>query len=523
MIQTMDTPPQGSAALPVVSSVHQEDSHPHHGTTPLERSSAGTSAPRIIFTSPAEAAVLVADEQVSTGEHIIRVDRVVTPDRGRVMVAASFIPKGRLVYDAVPQAAICDADNRQRRCGFCLASLLRISCGDNPVDDTARNNDGKDDNMDCVGCVGCGEIWYCNEDCRVRDWNAVHEMECGFLKRLYRGHEQATGQLGEQYQRAVDRYKDLDPYDQDYCRVLLRVLVIRFKEYLIWPGAVDNDHTRHELQKLKPLPFDDVVDLVENRELFSKDKVEGDMTDVARVLDAMQEYLDRHHRKGDWQGQGQLQGQGFKDGQDSVPRLTVDELLGLILKEESNSFGLYEYEASSASSPLPSRASYGLGLFVRGFTHSYNHSCAHNLYHVAHKSRLLFFAARDIQPGEELNITYMEFGSNHRIPGSRGQPWGPEQEQGRRAAFKKRRAYLKAIFHFDCGCPRCLWELSLDQQPHNGIVPEGERFIKEGLLCERAGCHGFYVSPEAWDIIRGEKGALRGVASWECVACGHHE
>lgn len=561
MLQTMDTPTQGNATLAVDSSVQhsinkpntrQEDSHHHHGTTPSEHTTAGISRSRVIFTSSAGAALVAGtatpsmitliDEQESTGERIFRIDRLLTPDRGRVMVAASFIPKGTLLYQAVPQAAICDAENRQKRCGSCLASLLKIDSGDNPVDGTARKYDERGASMHCVGCVGCGEIWYCDEECRVRDWNAIHELECGFLKGLYRAHGQETTQesnngiqLGEQHQRAVDRYKALDSYDQDYCRVLLRVLVIRFKEYLLWTGAVDKDHTRHELQKLKPLPFVDVFDLVENRECFSRDKLEGDMTDVARILDAMQEYLDQNHSKGHWQRQGQLQGQGLKDGQDSVPRLTMDELLGLILKEECNSFGLYEYQTpTAASSSSSSRASYGLGLFVRGYIHSYNHSCAHNVYHVAHGSQLLFFAARDIQPGEELNITYMEFGPKHRIPGNHDQPWGLEQEQERRAAFEKRRAYLKEIFHFDCGCPRCLWDLSLDQQQQqqssdgiapskDGRRPEEERFIKEGLLCGRAGCYGFYVPPEVSDIIRGERSGLREMVSWECVACGHQQ
>ncbi|KAK3813312.1 MAG: hypothetical protein J3Q66DRAFT_347934 [Benniella sp.] len=500
-----------------------QGSRQYDGSIPSEKST-----PRIIFGSGTALGGTTMSSTITMDEHggerNLRIDRISTPDRGRVMISASFIPKGTLIYRAVPQAVVCDARNRQRRCGFCLALLSNTQSGDSLAGAAAN----KSEQSASVHCRGCNEVWYCDEECRAKDWNTAHELECGFLKRLYHEHGQENTKesnddihLGEQHQRAIGRYKDLDSYDQDYCRLLLRVLVFRFKEYLQWPDAIDKDHTRHEVQKQKPLPFADVFDLVENRECFSKDKLEGDMTDVARVLDAMQEYLDQNQRTRC--SQTQDQGHPVTDGQESVPRLTIDELLGLILKEECNSFGLHEYPTGNPKA-TSGRVSYGLGLFVRGYIHSYNHSCAHNLYHVAHNTQLLFYAARDILPGEELNIRYMEFESKHRILGDHAQPLGPEQERERRAAFEKRRAYLKAVFHFDCGCPRCMWEFSLDQQPMDGPPPNDEKqakeekFIKEGLLCEQSGCPGYYVPPEVLDIIRGESGSRQ---LWECIACGH--
>ncbi|KAF8937164.1 hypothetical protein BGZ58_003181 [Dissophora ornata] len=453
------------------------------------------------------------------GPAVVKINRLCTLDRGRVMVSESFIPKGTLLGRIAPHAIVCDTENRRRRCGFCLA--LTVAKGD--------DNDG-DYSEVVTSCQDCGEIWYCDEACRAQDWSMIHGYECGFLKDLYRG---PSSSAGLEWRTADDgnvmtRFGELNPFDQDYCRVLMRVLVMRFKEYLFYrQGSPAQLASRGEGITEEGLqPFADVDDMVENRESFSKEKIQGDMMDVARVLEIFQGYLQQS------QGQRCKDTEGEENGKEGVvPRLTLSELLGLVCKEECNSFGLYEY-APATSSLTNAKTGYGLGVFTQDFMYSFNHSCAPNVYHVAHKSTLLLYSARDIRPGEELNITYMEFGPKHRVPEARQRR--PEDEEARKAGFEKRRGYLEKNFYFECGCPRCAWELSLDQisTSHSdsntsaastgvgGMTLEEERFIREGLLCAQKECFGFYAPPDVLDILHGTRSS-KGL--WACVACGHNQ
>ncbi|KAF9186385.1 hypothetical protein BGZ50_002480 [Haplosporangium sp. Z 11] len=450
---------------------------------------------------------------------VFKIDRLSTPDRGRIMVAASFIPMGTFLFAVSAQATVCDSDNRKRRCASCFSSLLSTKGA--PAE-----------------CKGCNEIWYCHHeshsdeyrDCRLQDWEVIHQYECGFLKRMYQGHDavstHSTIRLQKHHQDAVDRFRHMEHFEQDYCRVLIRTLIHRFKEYSQGPTQLPLRNSSNQSRKREhkdqseleadappeeqgPLPFQDVVDLVENRSSFPKSKIEGDMMDVARILDAFQEYLhqDQKHR---------LQKDPSLDKEHPVLPLSVDELLGLILKEECNSFGLYEYPsvpaeqtvisndfitpASSAQKELTTKKTcYALGLFVRRFLYSFNHSCSPNLYHLAHNSQLLVYAGRDIAHGEELNISYMEFGPKHRVPPREER--GPEGEHIRKEALAARRQYLRDIFHFDCMCARCTWELSLE----HGETEVEDAFLRLGLMCGRDGCYGFYAPPIVLEQMRDQE------------------
>ncbi|KAF8977891.1 hypothetical protein BGZ46_007040 [Entomortierella lignicola] len=459
----------------------------------------------------------------------IRVDRMFTPDRGRIMVATSFIPEGTLIKAITPQAIICDSKNRTKRCGRCFSSMLLQS-----LDEKERIG-----GPSTVACGGCCEIWYCGEKCRGQDWNAIHKYECAFLKRLYDGNDYEfeqddTQQLSHDQRKPYKKFLELGNYEQDYCRMMLRILVNRFKEYM--PSQAESPSTHlQESDDDKVQPFSDILDLVENRSEFSKELLEGNFTDVARIMDAFQTHLE-HERN-------QFDNNPSKEPREEIPRLTMDELVGVILKEECNSFGLYEYSTAttvSRTNTTNTRVGYALGLYIQHYMYSFNHSCTPNIYHVSSKDRLLIFSARDILPGEELNIKYLEFGPEYRIASleQRQQEQEPSvKELKRKDALEKRRAYLKDIFHFDCACRRCAWEISMNWG--SGAKREeqeevGDKFMREGLVCERDGCHGYYAPPTVLEWMMRDRMNLSNdnqdqqlqgsveveVERWGCVACG---
>ncbi|KAF9954185.1 hypothetical protein BGZ72_004780 [Mortierella alpina] len=467
---------------------------------------------------------------------ILGISRVSTSDRGRIMVADSHIPKGTLLFAVTAQATVCDSDNRKRRCGSCFRPLQAPEGSSNSKTDSIKKEPG-------IACEDCHEIWYCHHrphdrDCSQWDYQDIHQFECQFLRQLYNGSDDVYTSLGavirlqDSHRKALDRFRSLDGYDQDYCRVLIRTLIHRFKEYTgLGLGSQSNEDlqrarvSKHKMsmdEDPQPLPYSAVLELVENKECVPISKLEGDMMDVARVLDAFQEHLYQQYP--------------HKTEVMNLPRLTLEELLSLVLKEESNSFGLYEYPTGNVASetpigpdsPLPpvalpvnnAKQGYGLGLFVDWYLYSFNHSCSPNLYHVAHNSQLLVYTARDIERGEELNISYLEFGPHYRILSERD---GAAEQEARKEALTKRRAILKHHFYFDCGCKRCAWEATLsykaaeEELTRERMSQSEETFLREGILCSRKGCFGFYAPPEVLNVMGRFKDDSE---HWHCIACG---
>ncbi len=103
-------------------------------------------------------------------------------------------------------------------------------------------------------------------------------------------------------------------------------------------------------------------------------------------------------------------------------RLSELELIGLLMREECNSFGVWHASAVDIGLCLLPLASY------------FNHSCVPCVGYVRRHRAYAFYALRDIEQGQALAISYVDL----RL---------------RRAV---RRQLLATYFHFDCDCQRCL-------------------------------------------------------------------
>ncbi|KAL5332960.1 S-adenosyl-L-methionine-dependent methyltransferase [Aspergillus crustosus] len=116
------------------------------------------------------------------------------------------------------------------------------------------------------------------------------------------------------------------------------------------------------------------------------------------------------------------------------------EVLGLICKEEANSFGLYPRETGIF--PIPSPAvdrgeQFGAAVYPRASIA--NHSCAPNITHKPDQHcQMVFTATRDIAVGQECCISYFDMTQYVTI--------------------KERREHLQGSFRFKCGCARCVEE-----------------------------------------------------------------
>ncbi|KAK3839565.1 MAG: hypothetical protein JOS17DRAFT_729468 [Linnemannia elongata] len=538
------------------------------------------------------------DNDEDPGREVRRIGRLSTPDRGRIMVARSMIPRGTFLYRSAAQATVCDTDNRTRRCASCLKPIgprdHDVAVMKEEKEEAVRKVDRGGGGGVSHGCEGCGEIWYCDRACADRDWEVLHAAECRFLKALYQGVPSTTTttsnnntnidedeaewmiSVGNPHREGIARFSQqgFDPYTQDYCRVLIRTLTHRFHEFTDPPPSIQQGVTPADPPYLEsadpdhpqgPLAYSDVEDLVMNRESFSREKVEGEFRDVVRILDAFQShleafYLSRMDRRRRQHKGAKVMTEGSEDRVKLPRRLLETELMDLIMREECNSFGMYEYPPSDSSTSASTTAAsmdaveegegkdnskvcYALGFFVRQHLYGFNHSCSPNLFHVAHNNQLLLYAARDILSGEEINITYLEFGPHYRISPPSGAGTGAGkgvEEEGRkktREAFEKRKQFLRNHFYFDCGCARCTYETALYSSDNDeakmgvkGLTGEEERFLREGLSCEQEGCFGFYAPPEVLRARQDNEGSKSGCDDgsnvgerWGCVACGRSQ
>ncbi|KAJ0419900.1 S-adenosyl-L-methionine-dependent methyltransferase [Aspergillus carlsbadensis] len=133
----------------------------------------------------------------------------------------------------------------------------------------------------------------------------------------------------------------------------------------------------------------------------------------------------------------------------SLPHdLSNADVLGLICKEEANSFGLYPRETGVYPPPSVEEETSELELVGRGEQFGAavyprasiaNHSCCPNIIHKPDKTgRMVFTAGRNIAAGEECCISYFDMTQY--------------------VSLSERRVHLSGLFRFKCGCPRCTEE-----------------------------------------------------------------
>ncbi|KXG49176.1 uncharacterized protein PGRI_030460 [Penicillium griseofulvum] len=125
--------------------------------------------------------------------------------------------------------------------------------------------------------------------------------------------------------------------------------------------------------------------------------------------------------------------------------LNLNEMLDLICKEESNSFGLYPGETGIFPIPDPpvGRGShYGLGIYPRATI--FNHSCMPNVtWKPDSNGRMVFTTSRNLAAGEECLICYFD------LP--------------KYVDVKTRQSLVQENFLFSCACERCTQELAEEQ------------------------------------------------------------
>ncbi|KAJ5343823.1 uncharacterized protein N7506_003647 [Penicillium brevicompactum] len=290
--------------------------------------------------------------------------------KGKLIKVSSFVPAGTKILADTPYGVVPSLDPSQPDSTLCS----NLGCN--------RLLSSGTESVRCSEkCIR--DVAWCNDHCRVADQDR-HGFECDWLK-----------SQGEKIREKEGQY--------DFAMLWLVVRLVAGKHL-----QMQNPHNA-------PKPY--AWEVWFKRGWESIESLTGNLgkwpeTKMQHWKRQVEEYLSH------------------------INRLTasVDELVGLICREESNSFGLYPRKTGS----LENRGTdYGMGVYPRASL--VNHSCDPNLYWGPDsQGNLVLTTSRDLTAGEECFICYLDISEY-------GDP-------------TKRERVLREGFHFSCACEICVLE-----------------------------------------------------------------
>ncbi|KAH7176841.1 hypothetical protein EDB81DRAFT_898304 [Dactylonectria macrodidyma] len=319
------------------------------------------------------------------------------PYKGRLLRASAAVPAGTVLLVDAPYAVVPAVEPMEKHHLICS----------NLVCSRRVKQDGKGSR--CLrNCIK--DVVWCNDACRAADC-ARHEFECLWLK-----------QNGATLRREEGEYNFLTLWH------VVRVLAAR-------------DLELHRLASNPPRRY-----AWEGE--FKRGWASIEM--CCAYLDSWPEAQIEHWKR--------LTERYLSDASTLPCLLTPDELLLIICKEETNTFGLYPKMTGPLymiDHPVPRGLSYGMGIYPRAAM--FNHSCLPNVTHKPNdNARMVYTSARDIAAGEECCITYFDL-----------------------TAYKdlaSRQQMSESQFQFSCTCERCVQEGAQENIDGMGSLPFGDFF-----------------------------------------------
>ncbi|KAF4765811.1 hypothetical protein N7455_004742 [Penicillium solitum] len=298
--------------------------------------------------------------------------------KGRSLQVSAPVPAGTTILADVPYALIPSLDPSQPDDLICSNLKCRQRVTQYKASVRCQSN-----------CIR--DVAWCNIDCRTAD-QARHNFECAWLKNQGENLRQNEGQ-----------------YTFAMIWIVLRLLAGRYLE--LQTGSKSSKLYSWEDRFKRG--WESVDLLHSNREHWPQ-------TQIQHWKRLAELYL-THDIQSD---------------------LTFDDMVDLICKEESNSFGLYPRETGIfpiPDPPLDRGLDYGLGIYPRATI--INHSCIPNItWKTDSNGRMVFTTSRKLAAGEECLICYFD------LP--------------KYVDVKARRSLLQEYFLFPCACERCTQELA---------------------------------------------------------------
>ncbi|BCS28984.1 uncharacterized protein APUU_70554A [Aspergillus puulaauensis] len=301
--------------------------------------------------------------------------------KGRLLRATAAIDADTVVIADAPYAIVPTVPPDSNEALICSNLLCRRRVPQDAEGVRCADN--------CINDV----IW-CNSHCRKID-QARHDFECAWLKKYGTRLRQEEG-------------------EEDFAMlwIIARMLAGRDLELRIKSTNPDSQQDKLDLpwsNRFKRGWDAGIDNLLGNRERWPQERLQ-------HWADLVERYL---------------------SDEDQPGLLSPDDVLTLICKEETNTFGLYTVNTGPPETQKERGASYGLACYPRATI--CNHSCLPNLKHGPDdRGRMVMTTTRDIAAGEECFIAYIDL-SVHK-------------------SLEARQKRIMHYFTFSCVCDRCLQE-----------------------------------------------------------------
>ncbi|KAI2695227.1 CAZyme family CE12 [Penicillium roqueforti] len=265
------------------------------------------------------------------------------PHKGRLLQVSAFVSAGTMILADTPYALIPSADPSHPDASICS----NLKCRQQVSRDTHREICQRN----CIRDV----VW-CDNRCRTAD-QARHDFECAWLKNYGESLRQNEGQ-----------------YAFAMLWTVMRLLAGRYIE--LQAGFKPSELYSWEDRFKRG--WDSIEILHSNRERWPQ-------TQILHWKRLVEVYL-THDNQSD---------------------LSVDDLVDLICKEESNSFGLYPSDTGIfpiPDPPIERGVDYGLGIYPRASI--VNHSCIPNvIWRADNNGRMVLTTSKDLAAGDDTTAT----------------------------------------------------------------------------------------------------------------------
>ncbi|KAG0040238.1 SET and MYND domain-containing protein 3 [Podila clonocystis] len=417
-----------------------------------------SSAPVPTLTPPS---VLFAGSPTSLVE--IRDTGSSSKGRGLFSAAKETLKPGTLLFKELGYCQVVNDASLSQVCSACFKDTREEQGEDDKAASAGLPHSGQ---RKLVRCAGCKVTWYCNKACQIKDWKLHHQLEChGIQKSLantatkdvWTKHTMDTTSVRticrlvrrRERVRASAKYKaehgKVDPQQKQVNEVYVSGLDQREEEWLDNHGA---DWIEQYLNTYEH----------ERSETSSSSSAKGVLDESSQLTKVMAVVMScvvspKENR------------QSFLKGSKVDETSSGASGFDLIRKLSAYGFSMTNLETTAVV---------GLGLYIQSMAFM-NHSCIPNCVYIFRGPKVECRVIRDIQPGEEVTISYID----------------------QIGTTKERQRQLKEQYHFVCECPLCHYH------PANPLIPVKDDTLKEmsdvplpkpamdpkqGFVCSNSAC-----------------------------------
>ncbi|KAF9349088.1 SET and MYND domain-containing protein 3 [Mortierella sp. AD094] len=395
-----------------------------------------------------------------SGSKLVEIKDTGSSTKGRGLFSASgeVLKPGTLVFKELGYCQVVDDASLSKVCSACFKDV-REEVGEEEMANSggAVPSGGQRQLVRCAGC---------RVTCQVKDWKLHHQLECEGIRK-----SQSTPATADVWTKRTA--------DTTAARALCRMIRRRERVKASTAYKAENGKLDQAQKQVDEVYFSGIDEKEERwldeqgytwieQYLNSYEQEQATATSakstleessqltktMALVMSCVSKKEDRH---------AFLRGIDDNNSESATPSGAG----GFNLLRKLNSYGF-------AITNLQTTSTVGLALYVQCIPFM-NHSCVPNCVYTFKGSRMECRVIRDIQPGEELTISYID-----QID-----------------TTKERQKQLNAQYHFTCDCPLCKY------YPANPLVqPEVEPLKnaasgplfdpvldpKQGFVCPNPGC-----------------------------------